>query len=51
MTDTAVIDQGRRRWQSVVYFVSAQRGILLAIAIFALMLSMFAVVLGWMSGR
>ena len=43
MTDMALSGPGRRRWQSIVYFVSAQRGILLAIAIFAVMFGLY----GW----
>jgi ribose transport system permease protein len=43
VTDTAISDPNSRRWQSIVYFVSAQRGILLAIAIFAVMFGLY----GW----
>lgn len=35
--------KNRRRWQSVTYFISAQRGILLAVLIFALMFGLY----GW----
>jgi hypothetical protein len=31
------ITSADRRWQAITYWISAQRGILLAIAIFALM--------------
>src|SRR5215218_10454437 len=43
MTARTIDSSGRRRWQSIVYFVSAQRGILLAILIFALMFGLY----GW----
>ena len=44
MSDIAIAtDRGRRRWQSVTYFISAQRGILLAIAIFTVMFGLY----GW----
>ena len=44
MTNIATaIDRGRRRWESITYFVAAQRGILLAIAIFVLMFGLY----GW----
>jgi ribose transport system permease protein len=43
VTDLALPDRNRRRWQSVVYFVSAQRGILLAVAIFVVMFGVY----GW----
>ncbi|MEO6012849.1 MAG: ABC transporter permease [Devosia sp.] len=36
-------DPGRRRWQSIAYFLAAQRGIFLAILIFALMFGLY----GW----
>jgi ribose transport system permease protein len=39
----ASTDRNRRLWQSVTYFVTAQRGILLAIAIFAVMFGVY----GW----
>ena len=38
-----VSDRGRRRWQSILYFVAAQRGILLAVAIFVVMFGVY----GW----
>ena len=44
MTDIATtIDRGRRRWESIAYFLAAQRGIFLAIAIFVLMFGVY----GW----
>lgn len=38
-----LLDEGHRRRQSITYFISAQRGILLAILIFALMFGLY----GW----
>jgi ribose transport system permease protein len=39
----ATTDRAHRRWQSATYFISAQRGILLAVAIFVLMFGLY----GW----
>jgi ribose transport system permease protein len=44
VSDIAIAtDRSHRRWQSITYFISAQRGILLAIAIFAVMFGLY----GW----
>jgi len=41
VTSIPANDPGRRRWQSIGYFLSAQRGIFLAILIFALMFGLY----------